>query len=153
MADNGKIKAIVFDWIGTLYERDVGLFSWSTEIVGELTRRKYDLALISAAPDGNFDGRMNQIQDTGISRYFDTIVVDITKTQKIFDTCIRGLGYVSEEVAVVDDIATKGIRIGKQLGCTTFWIQKGDRSHLLPNEESGEPDYKIDDVREVLKIL
>ena len=145
------MKAIIFDWTGTLYERHKGIFPFTKEVLESL-KPKYKLGLVSKAgeyvPERNAD-----IEKSGIKDYFDFIIVDSEKGTKQFKECIKGLGATPEETAVVGDRATREIQAGNKLGCTTIWIQKGDRSFDSPTEETGKADFIIDSIKEVSKVL
>ena len=65
-----KIKAIIFDWAGTLYEKNKGLFPYSENVLQEL-KPKYKLAVISKAVSNSVEERLNQIN--GIKHYFNFI--------------------------------------------------------------------------------
>lgn len=144
------IEAIIFDWVGTLYERDKGLFPYSERVLKEL-KSKYKLALISKAVSNDVETRMKQIDE--IKKYFDAVFVEYDKTPEQFISCIKMLGVKPKNTLVVDDRTVRGIKIGNQLGCITYWIQKGEYAGELPNEETGEPTKRIDSVEDLLKIL
>ena len=145
------IEAIIFDWIGTLYQfGGNGLFTYSEKILKEL-KTKYKLAVISSAHSDNVKNRLAQINK--IKKYFDVIIVDIDKTPEQFIECMRRLNVKPENTLVVDDRSLRGIMVGNRLGCQTAWIQNGKYAHEVPNEETGEPTYKINSVEALLKIL
>jgi len=55
--------------------------------------------------------------------------------------------------AIVDDRTVRGIQIGNQLGCRTYWIQTGEYAHEMPNEETGEPTARINSIEDLLELL
>ena len=146
-----KIEAIIFDWIGTLYQfGGKGLFPYSERVLKEL-KPKYKLAVISKAVSNNVENRMCQINE--IKQYFKVIIADVDKTPEQFSECMRQLKVKPENTLVVDDRTVRGIQIGNQLGCQTAWIMQGKYSSEIPNEETGEPTYKINSIEDLLKIL
>ena len=146
-----KIEAIIFDWIGTLYQfGGKGLFPYSERVLKEL-KPKYKLAVISKAVSNNVENRMCQINE--IKQYFKVIIADVDKTPEQFSECMRQLEVKPENTLVVDDRTVRGIQIGNQLGCQTAWIMQGKYSSEIPNEETGEPTYKINSIEDLLKIL
>ena len=144
------MKAIIFDWTGTLYERGKSLFSFYERILKEL-KPKYKLALISRSVKP--DKRKKAIEKSGISHYFDFIEVVSAKTKEKFLYCMNKLGVNPEETIVVDDRMSRAIKPGNDLGCETVWIQKGDRSFDAPTKDTGEPNHKIDSIQELKNII
>jgi len=144
------LESIIFDWVGTLYERGKGLFPYSERVLKEL-HQKYKLAVISKAVSDNVETRLQQIK--GLEKYLGVIIVDIDKTPEQFIECTRKLGVKPENALVVDDRTDRGIMIGNRLGCQTAWIQEGEYAHEIPNEETGEPTYRIKSIKDLLKIL
>lgn len=145
------IEAIIFDWVGTLYQfGGNGLFAYSERVLKEL-QPKYKLALISKAVSDNVETRIGQIKE--VKEYFGFTLVDTDKTQEQFIECMKRLEVKPENTLVVDDRIDRGIQIGKQLGCMTALIQKGKYADITPNEDTGEPTYRINSVEDLLNIL
>lgn len=144
------IKAIIFDWTGTLYERHKGLFSFTTEVLDHL-KPKYKLGLVSRSK--NIISRRRKIENSSIKDYFDSILVVKKKTTKEFKQSLHELGVKPFEAIVIGNRASREIKPGNELGCKTVWIQKGDGSYDSPNQETGEPDYRFDSIKELLNIL
>ena len=145
------IEAIIFDWAGTLYDKDKkDLFSCSERVLREL-RKKYKLAVISKAVSDSVENRLRQINR--IKRYFEVIIADADKTPEQFIECMRRLNVRPENTLVVDDRTLRGIMIENKLGCLTTWIQNEEYAHEITNEETGEPTYKINSVEDLLTIL
>ena len=144
------IKAIIFDWTGTLYERNKGLFSFTKEVLDQL-KPKYKLGMVSKSK--NITTRRKRIENSAIKNYFYSILVVDKKTTKQFKQSMDELGVKPSETVIVGDRASRDIKPGNELGCKTVWIQIGDRSYDSPTEETGEPDYRIDSIKELLNIL
>jgi len=66
---------------------------------------------------------------------------------------MKRLNVRPENTLAVDDRADRGIQIANRLGCLTAWIQQGKYANITPNEETGEPTYRIDSVEDLLTIL
>ena len=145
-----KDKAIIFDWIGTLYERDKGLFSFSKEVLINL-HPYYKLGLISKRKNPG-TGYL-EIQRTGIVDYFDSIIIARRKTLTEFKKCLAELDLTPECVAVVGDRTIREIRIGNVLGCTIYWIKAGEHSSELPNRRTGQPNYVINSINDLSDFL
>jgi FMN phosphatase YigB (HAD superfamily) len=145
------IKAIIFDWVGTLYEfGGKGLFPYSEKVLKEL-HPKYKLAVISKAVPNNVEDRLRQIDE--IKQYFDFITANTDKTQEQFIDCMRRLDVKPENTLVVDDRVDRGIQIGNKLGCHTYWIKNGKYADITPNEETGQPTKIIKSIEDLLIIL
>lgn len=144
------IKAIIFDWTGTLYEGHKGLFSFTTEVLDRLKSR-FKLGIVSKSK--NIITRRRTIENSSIKNYFDSILVVNKKTPKEFKQSMDELGVKPSDTMIVGDRASKDIKPGNELGCKTVWIQIGDRSYDAPTEETGEPDYRFDSIKELLNIL
>ncbi len=145
-----KAEVIIFDWTGTLYERNQGLFSFTKDILDKL-KPKYKLGLISKAK--NIDKRKQEIENSGIAHYFDLIKVANAKNPEILNGFLNKFGVEREKIVVIGDRASRDIWPGNELGCTTIWIQRGDRSFDPPNKETGEPNHRIDSIKELLDIF
>ncbi len=149
------IEAIIFDWVGTLYQFrdkgiDQGLFSYSEKVLKKL-QQKYKLAVISKAVSDDVETRKQQIN--AIKRYFDVITVDIDKTPEQYLECMGRLNTLPSNTLIVDDRSVRGIKIGNNLGCKTAWIRNGKYADEMPNEATGNPTYVIDSIKDLLSIL
>ena len=117
------VEAIVLGWIGTLYERDKGLFPYSEQVLQKL-KPKYKLGLVTKAGSG-VEVRRKEIKASGILPYFDSVIIDTVKAEEQFSKCIREMKTVPEETAIVDK----------------------------PTEETGKPNYTINSIKDLLNIL
>lgn len=145
------MEGIIFDWVGTLYERNKGLFPYSERILREL-KPQYRLGMVSLARDG-IEARAAELSSSGLMGLFDSVVIDTSKTPKQYLRCMEELGVTPQETSIVDDRAVRGIQVGNLLGCRTFWIQIGEYAHEMPDSETGEPTHRIDSVEDLLRIL
>lgn len=58
-----KTEAIIFDWVGTLYQfGGKGLFPYSEKVLKEL-QSKYKISVISKAVSANVENRLRQIDE------------------------------------------------------------------------------------------
>lgn len=145
------MRGIIFDWMGTLYEKGRGLFPFTERVLRELKPR-YKLGLVSIARDG-IEVRKRQLQESGIIHLFDSVIVDTSKTDAHYLRCMEEMGITPADTAIVDDRTVRGISVGNRLGCTTFWIQVGEYGRELPNSETGEPAFKINSVEDLIGLL
>ena len=146
-----NIKAIIFDWIGTLYGRESGVYSFSERVLKELSE-KYQLGLISQARFG-VDQRRGEIAKSGLENYFAYIQVTEIKSDETYSEMIKQMQLNANEVAIIDDRVIRGVKIGNQLGCVTYWVEKGEFPHEHPNEETGQPTQRINTVEDLVELL
>jgi FMN phosphatase YigB (HAD superfamily) len=139
-------KAIIFDWVGTLYERDVGLFP-DVEIILRNLHSTHKLGLISKRK--NPAQGHEELNKLGLANHFDSIIIATKKTQIEFKKCIKELGVFPEEILVVGDRTIREIRIGNILGCDTAWIKTGEHADEKPNRKTGLPTYIINSLKEL----
>jgi len=134
-----------------LYERDKGLFPFSEKVLQTL-KQKYKLGLVSLAKKG-IEKRKQEIESTEITPLFDSIIIDTTKTSQHYLKCMKEMRTTPETTIIVDDRTVRGIKVGNQLGCETYWIQKGEYAHELPNAKTGKPNHQINSVEDLIKLL
>jgi len=143
-------NTIIFDWTGTLSERHKGPFDFTKEVLDEL-KTKYKLGIISKSK--NIEKRKKKIEDSKVSNYFFLIKVVRKKNAETLKKFMDEMKTKPAQTIIVGDRASRDIGPGNVLGCKTIWIQKGDRSYDKPNEKTGEPDHRIDSIKELLTIL
>ncbi len=147
-----NIEGVIFDWIETLaINSEDGLFHYSEDVVKKLSS-KYKLSLISIAGFG-VEKRKQEIEKSGLTKYFEHIIVDTIKTEEQYRDCMKCMKTTPEKTLVVDDRTLRGIKIGNKLGCQTYWIKNGKYAHELPNEETGQPTRIINSVEDLLYLL
>lgn len=130
-----KIKAIIFNEIeksGFDGER----MSFYSERVLNLASA-YKLAIISEEVPGIAEIRFLQVN--GKIKYFDTLSVNETKNGEQYVECIKKLNVKPENILIVDDELDRGIKIGNELGCQTYWINDERDAHKTLNQETGQP--------------
>jgi FMN phosphatase YigB (HAD superfamily) len=145
-----KNKAIIFDWIGTLYERDRGPFPYTREVLTELYQ-DYKIGLVSKRKDPQKG--FEELKELSLESYFDSVIIARRKTPIEFRKCLAELEITPANTLVVGDRTIREIRIGNQLGCTTYWINAGDHAHELPDKKTGQPNYTINSIKDLLKLL
>ncbi|MBR9707131.1 MAG: HAD hydrolase-like protein [Candidatus Diapherotrites archaeon] len=148
------VKAIVFDWIDTLFERDNALFPNSKQVLEECKKRGFKLALITKAGGDSPEVRWKQINKANFNGVFDLAYVGLDKDEATYAEVINVLGADPKKTWVVGDQVRKDIRIGNNLGCKTVWIRAGGRHNdRMPKEAVEEPHHTIRSIEEVLKLV
>jgi FMN phosphatase YigB (HAD superfamily) len=120
------------------------------EVLVEL-HPEYKMGLISKRkePQMGYD----ELRDLGIEKYFDSVIVARRKTPIEFRKCILELKIEPENILVVGDRTIREIRIGNQFGCTTYWIKAGKHANELPNRKTGQPNYTINSLKDLLTLV
>lgn len=144
-------KTIIFDWMGTLYERDKGAFTQSEQVLQTAKAKGYKLVLISLTKDQT--RREKEIQASGLAGYFDVLYIVAEKTPEIYQKAIDAVGSSSKATLVVDDRTVRGIKVGNQLGCKTYWIKRGEYALEVPTTETGEPTQTLNNLEEILNFI
>ncbi len=146
------IEAIIFDWVETLSKGSREPFPYSERVLKELKYKNYKLGLVSLAGHGN-NKRKEDVEVSGLKPYFDFILIDTVKNAEMYLKCIKELGATPQRTVIVDDRTLRGIKIGNEIGCMTFWVRRGPYENELPNEETGQPTRIIKSVEDLLTIL
>ena len=145
------IKAVIFDWMGTLYEKGIGVYNDSRETLEALKDGGIKMSLISLSKEPN--KRKLQIAGSGLETYFDVVVVDEKKSEIQYHACMHLMSSDTRTTLIVDDRTKRGIKIGNSIFCKTAWIQRGEYAHESPDAETGEPTYTIETVSKILPIV
>lgn len=144
-------KAIIFDWIGTLCDRNLGPYVETPRILETYKARGYRLGLLSKRKKP-IQGR-KELADYGLDIYFDSIVIDTEKEMPQLRRCLDNLEVLPKDTKVVGDRTLREIRLGNLLGCTTVWICKGEHEAETPTSETGQPTYTINHLRELTDVI
>ena len=147
-----NVKGIIFDWVGTLYERDKDLFPDSYEVIRKLSG-KYNLGLISIAKRGAENSRWREIGLSGLTPYFKEIYVCQEKAPEIYKECMDKLESDSKSTIIIGDRTIRDIKVANELGCRSFWLRKGEYANELPDKKTGKPTYTIKNLKDLLKVL
>jgi len=146
-------KLLIFDWGRTLYDPETkNVFPGAQTILREL-RSRYELAIVSLATDGDTERRFNAIRGAGIENFFSRILVAKEGKGELYEQALRELKYSPEHAIIIDDRTVRGIRWGNLNGATTIWVKRGKFSEEIPTEDTGQPDYTVLEIGEILAIL
>jgi len=146
-------KLIIFDWGRTLFDNESNaLFPETKSLLAYLTP-KHVLAIVSLAPDGDFERRWRVIRGEGIEPHFGSILFTATDKNALYPMTLAKLGMATHETTIVDDRMVRGIAWGNRNGATTIWFQNGKFAHELPNEITGTPTHTIHALDELYSFL
>lgn len=146
------IKAIIFDWGRTLYDIEKESLFSETEDVLDYLSKKYNLAIVSLATDGNFEKRWQIIKNHNLEKYFKSILFTQDDKDKLYVDTLEKMKLKPNEVVIVDDRMIRGITWGNKHGAKTVWIKKGKFSNELPDKITGSPTYVIDGLKQLLNL-
>lgn len=141
-----KQKAIIFDFIITLYDPEMRLLEVHAKEILEYCTEKYDCYLISY-DEGEKDELFTEL---GIKKYFKEIKLVERKTKLTFQSI---LSTKYEKVFVVGDRIESEIQIGNKLGFETIWYKKGKFSNREPENKTEDPKHIVKNLIELKKIL
>ena len=148
-------KMIIFDYGRTLYDRETDDFFPDAIPVVRTLAEKNRLSIVSVSPADEEESRIEALREQGILDYFEEIVFTASgdAKSKEYEALLRKVGLKAHEVVVVDDYIIRGIAWGNAAGATTVWFQNGKFADLVPNDETGDPDFTIHSLSELPKIL
>lgn len=147
------IKAIVFDFGRTLYDRDNDRFFPEAFEVLESFSSKYKMAIVSMAPGGDIEERRQVLKDNNMEKYFDSITFVKEDKDSAYEKALIELNVEPKDIVIIDDRVKRGISWGNKRGVATIWFRNGRFRDELPDESTGEPTYTITNLSELLKIL
>ena len=148
-------KMIIFDYGRTLYDRETDDFFPDAIPVVKTLAEKYRLSIVSVSPADEEEARIEALREQGILDHFEEIVFTASgdAKSKAYEALLRKVDLKANEVVVVDDYIIRGVAWGNAAGATTVWFQNGKFAALVPNDETGDPDFTIHSLSELLKIL
>lgn len=124
------IKAVIFDWVNTLYTYDSGLYPFAKQVLDYL-KPKYKIGLVTLAAPG-VEHRKLEIIQSGLEKYFDAVVIEEQKGKLQFESVIGQLGVNPSECIVVDD-QPYNIQTAKDLGCQVLHVTSTKTAEELLN--------------------
>lgn len=145
------IKAVIFDWGRTIFNKENDKFFDETIEVLEYFSKKYKVAIVSLATNGDIESRFAKIEKYDLWKYLTFALFHKTDKDSLLRNAFGNLKLNTEEILVVDDYM-KRLKFPIKAGCKTVWIKKGKFADYLPSEETGKPNYTITNLLEVIKL-
>ena len=148
-------KMIIFDYGRTLYDRETDDFFPDAIPIVRTLAEKYRLSIVSVSSADEEETRIEALREKGILDHFEEIVFTENgdAKSKEYEALLRKVDLKANEVVVVDDYIIRGIAWGNAAGATTVWFRNGKFADLDPTDETGDPDFTIHSLSELLKIL
>jgi FMN phosphatase YigB (HAD superfamily) len=136
----------------------VGLIEGARELIGELRKRGYRLALVA---DGNMRDARNALAQHGLDRLFDAIVISEAvgaskPDPRMFRRALDELGIEAGDygrTVMVGNRLERDVKGARELGMTAVWIDWSPRYAKQPEEAAAVPDHRIDHPLELLALL
>lgn len=142
------IKGVIFDYNRTIYDPLAGsLMPGAKSLLDYLAGNKIKLTLLSKTFR---PGRKEQIQELGISGYFEEIIVTYEDKQPAhFNRLLTAMSLKPTQVCVIGDRIKSEIVIGNQMGMKTIWLQMGKFKDERPESPIEDPDLIISSLKEI----
>lgn len=143
------IKGIIFDFNRTLYDPDKHrVFRGVRGLLGSLYRR-FSLSLVTTEQvDRSF-----VLEGSKLAGFFKCVESVGEKTPEAFLRCCWEMQLEPTEVIAVGDRVKGEIVAANKAGITTVWLKRGKFSTELPSSKIEEPDFIIEDLKELVEIL
>lgn len=150
------IRAIVFDWGRTLYDSETAdFFPAVPDLLADLSGR-YKLAIVSLV-SGDYDTRLaarqSALREADLARFFSIVRFVPLDKEAAYEETLVAFDVRGDEVAIVDDRASRGIAWGNRRGATTIWLRRGRFADELPDRETGEPTHTITEIGDLAALL
>lgn len=143
------LKGIIFDFNRTLFDPEKQRLLEGVNLLLPKLARNYKLALFSTGGDS----REQLIKNLGIEKHFREILVVSEKGKLHLLSLAEGLNCRPEELLVVGDRVKSEVALAKSLGIKTVWLKKGRFASESPADQNEEPDFIIQELEDLPKIL
>lgn len=145
------IKAVIFDYAGTIYNPFSGqLYPETDNVLKVLTEKGIKLALVSRS--SNLEERLKEFKHLNLRKYFQILEAVPVENEKEFTHLLKVLNVKAEECLVVGDRVKSEILAGNKIGCKTVWVLQGEFTDEKPESELEKSDYTIHSLDELLTI-
>ncbi len=145
------IKAVIFDYAGTIYNPFTGkLYPQTVNVLEILTKKDIKLALVSRA--FNLEERLEEFKNLNLKKYFQILEAVSVENEKEFTHLLKEVNVQAQECLVVGDRVKSEILEGNKIGCKTVWVLQGEFTDEQPEGDLEKPDYIINSLDELLTI-
>ena len=152
-----NIEAIVFDFGRTLFNPDTGtLFPHTTETLEKLKEKGIKMGLLSVANTEDTIQRLNELEDLGLSSFFQSIEIVPRNTKgKDFTNVLKELGVRGDlsKCMVVGDNLKREIESGNKIGAYTVWTKQNLSADWKPQNERQIPRATVVDIKEIITLI
>ncbi len=165
-----KLLAICFDFGDTLADeatevkdetqttQRAELLPGAAELLHELHRRGYRLALVADGRPGTYH---NVLTQHGVHHLFETFAIsELVGVEKpdsrMFLTALAALGIPAEEagrVVMVGNRLDRDVLGANRMGMVSVWVDWAPRQRKEPLDDAERPDYTIREPLELLPVI
>lgn len=146
------LTSLIFDWGGTLYDNNTESPFPDSKQVLEHFSRKYSLAVVSFADDmAEMNRRFDILEKFDLRKYFQFAIFHPDKNN-MYSLAMRNLNSKPEETLVIDDYMQR-IAYLKSIGCRTAWVQRGKFASQTPDKKTGQPDFIISSLSDLISLI
>ena len=137
------MKAIIFDFSRTLYDRDKEkLYPGAKELVARFKVRGVKTFLISRGDQL----RKSLVASLGLGELMDEVLVVCKKDTEIYTDLLKRWNIQVNQTVVVGDKIRGDIVVGNRAGCITIRVQQGKYADEVPNNPEEEPLYTVENI-------
>lgn len=147
-----KIKAVIFDWGRTLYDKEEGKLFSSTKRLLSFCYKRYPLCIVSLASDDDMEKRFALLDKYKIRKYFKFALFHSSDKDSLFRNAVGNFGLKPNQVLIVDD-RIKRLGWGIKNGCKTIWIKKGKYENEKIDPKVGKPTLIASNLDEALELI
>lgn len=124
------------------------------DVLRYLCRHGYKIGVIANQSLGTAD----RLEQWGLLKYIDVVAASaelgVAKPDRaIFDKAFAMAGCTAQEAVMIGDRLDNDIIPAKKLGMKTIWIRQGFAIYQNPQSTAEQPDYIVDRLSELKKIL
>ena len=135
------------------HREDEIVYPHAVECLSKL-HKKYKIGVIANQSPGTAD----RMKEYGLSQYLDLIIASaeegIEKPDlKIFELALKRANCLPENAVMIGDRLDNDIVPAKRMGLKTIWIRQGFGGMGHPSTEEDTPDYCVNDLWELAKLL
>ncbi len=134
------------------------LIPGAAELLHEIKRRGYPLALVADGRPGTYH---NVLHQHGLYHLFDALAIsELVGVEKpdsrMFHTALDALGIPAEEagaVVMVGNRLDRDVLGANRMGMVSVWIDWAPRQRKEPLDDAERPDYTIREPLELLPVI
>jgi len=142
------MNAFIFDFNRTLFDPEENRIEEEAfPLLEFLKGKRCKLALLSVGDKS----REEQIKP--IFSFFDIIVIVQDKSERCFLDIAQQLAVKPSTIIVVGDRIAREIVLGKKCGMKTIWLQRGQFSTEIPQNDLEQPDYTFTCLSDITMFL
>jgi HAD superfamily hydrolase (TIGR01549 family) len=165
------LKAICFDCGDTIIDEGTEMKDWdrdqtlraqlipgADQLLHELARRGYRLALVADGPAGTF---INALCQHRLYDYFDSFAISrhlgcSKPDARMFEHALGQLGIPRDEyqrTLMIGNFLERDIKGANELGMISVWLDWAPRRPKVPADASEQPRYSIKEPLDLLRII